>query len=306
MRGRLERALQRHPAVMERLRRLLVENQTFADVMWVVRGRQVAVLDYPVRQRPRYVQGAAPHPGLHALISRNDEAYADLLDRGRKYHEALAAIPVRSPEVTSGPTWINGWLPPMDMVVNYTLLAEERPARYVEIGSGESTKLARRAITDGGLRTELTSIDPHPRAEVDPLCDRVVRTTLEDSDLSIFDEVGAGDVVFFDGSHRSFMNSDVTVFFLEVLPNLPRGVTVGLHDIELPWDYPASWAQRFYNEQYLLAVHLLTRDDPASIVLPVRYVADTPALAEITRDLWRDPRLAELPRPVGGGFWFRT
>ena len=48
-------------------------------------------------------------------------------------------------------------------------------------------------------------------------------------------------MVFFDGSHRTFMNSDATVFFLEVLPTLPAGTLVGIHDIYLPDDYPADW-----------------------------------------------------------------
>ena len=180
------------------------------------------------------------------------------MERALEYREAFRAIPMRSSEITSRPIWVNGWLPAMDMLANYTVLAENDPLRYVEIGSGESTKLARRAIDERGLRTRLTSIDPHPRAEVDRLCDAVVRHKLEDADLAVFAECEPGDVIFFDGSHRSFMNSDVSVFFLEILPSLPPGVIVGLHDIELPWDYPTSWSGRFYNEQYLLAVYLLT------------------------------------------------
>ena len=65
--------------------------------------------------------------------------------------------------------------------------------------------------------------------------------------------LSAGDMVFIDNSHRAFQNSDVTVFFTEVLPALPAGVAYGIHDIFLPDDYPAGWSDRFYNEQYLLA-----------------------------------------------------
>jgi hypothetical protein len=305
MRARIEQVLQRHPSVMENLRRLLTENKSFADVMWVIRGRQLAILDYPVDARPRYGHGSPAHPRLRELVSRNDAAYAHFLKQALTHQDALAAIPVRSVEVTSEPTWVNGWLPAIDVVANYTVLVEHGPARYVEIGSGESTKLARRAIEDAGLPTRLTSIDPHPRAEVDRLCDTIVRSRLEDADLSTFADLESGDIVFFDGSHRSFMNSDVTVFFLEVLPELPEGVIVGLHDIELPWDYPSAWSGRFYNEQYLLAVYLLTRDQPESILFPVRHASVTPELAGVLDPLWAVPDLAELER-VGGGFWFRT
>ena len=39
--------------------------------------------------------------------------------------------------------------------------------QMLEIGSGNSTKFARRAIRDHRLCTRITSIDPHPRAEID-------------------------------------------------------------------------------------------------------------------------------------------
>ena len=109
----------------------------------------------------------------------------------------------------------------------------------------------------GGFETRIVSIDPQPRAEVDELCDRVLRVPLEAADLSVFDELSDGDVLFFDGSHRTFMNSDATVFFLEVLPRLADGVLVGVHDVFLPYDYPRDFADRYYSEQYLLAAHLI-------------------------------------------------
>lgn len=39
------------------------------------------------------------------------------------------------------------------------------------------------------------------------------RVPLEECDISVFDEMEAGDILFFDGSHRVFQNSDVVVFF---------------------------------------------------------------------------------------------
>src|ERR1019366_3993414 len=106
----------------------------------------------------------------------------------------------------------------------------------VEIGSGNSTKFVARAIADHGLETKIISIDPQPRAEIDSLCNEVMRKPLEKCNLDIFGTLGESDIVFADNSHQSFMNSDVTVFFCEVLPMLARGVTVGIHDIFLPQD----------------------------------------------------------------------
>lgn len=301
--NRLEAALQRHPRTITRLRDLLTDSPTFASAVWRLRAAQRVHLDYPVRSTPRYGHGKPSHSRLHQLISKHDDAYATLLTGALDYSEELASIPVMPGVGSALTSWRNGWLPPTDMVAHYALIRSERPGRYIEIGSGESTKLVRMAVKDGGLPTEIVSVDPYPRAEVNSLCDRVVRSRLEDADLAVFSDMQPGDIVFFDGSHRSFMNSDVSVFFLEVLPELPRGLLVGIHDIDLPWDYRPEWAIRYYNEQYLLAVHLLAA--APEIVFPSRHVAVTKSLASILDPLWADSRIPDMDR-VGGAFWFRT
>jgi len=57
-----------------------------------------------------------------------------------------------------------------------------------------------------------------------------------------------------------FMNSDVTAVMLDVLPRVPAGVMVGIHDIFLPYDYVESWSDRCYHEQYRLACYLLANE----------------------------------------------
>jgi hypothetical protein len=154
-----------------------------------------------------------------------------------------------------------------------TFLWERKPRRYFEIGSGYSTMFARHAITAAGLSTSITSMDPQPRAEIDAICDVRIRSGLENCDLAAFDELGSGDILFYDGSHRCFTNSDVTVFFLEVLPRLPPGVLVHIHDIFLPDDYPEAWNSRLYSEQYLLAAMLLSINPPFKVVLPCYFAS---------------------------------
>jgi hypothetical protein len=60
------------------------------------------------------------------------------------------------------------------------IVTKLNPKRYIEVGSGNSTKYVRRAISDHGLRTKIISIDPHPRAVIDTICDEVIRERLED------------------------------------------------------------------------------------------------------------------------------
>ena len=74
-------------------------------------------------------------------------------------------------------------------------------------------------------------------------------------------------MLFIDSSHRSFTNSDVTAFYLDILPRLKSGVLIHIHDVFLPYDYPPEWSDRFYNEQYLLACVLLTRNPAYEIQL---------------------------------------
>ncbi|WP_218009262.1 class I SAM-dependent methyltransferase [Herbidospora cretacea] len=265
--------------------------------------RRPIFIDHPIDPEPRFGHGRPAHGELSALIDRNRDRYADRLTRFADLAGALAAIPVRDRPSGTTPYWDNGWLPPLDALGLYGLLTETDPARYVEIGSGNSTKFARRAIADHGLRTRITSIDPAPRANVDALCDVVVRSPLERADLSVFTGLEPGDVVFLDGSHRVLMGSDVTVFFFEVLPLLPPGVLVHLHDIMLPFDYPPEWRWRHYSEQYLLAAFLLGDPGRYDVELPSAFVQHDPELRGLLRPLW--DRLGVTQHYLPASFWFR-
>lgn len=148
------------------------------------------------------------------------------------------------------PTYNNGFLPGLDILSIYGMLAEYAPKKYIEIGSGNSTKVARFAVENFGLPTQITSIDPFPRANIDALANTVIRKKLEDiDDLSfIYESLNSGDILFIDNSHRAFQNSDVTICFLEIIPQLKPGVIVQIHDIYLPDDYPVEISDRYYNE----------------------------------------------------------
>jgi hypothetical protein len=198
---------------------------------------------------------------------------------------------------------VNNFLPGLDGAAIYALLRAWAPGRYIEVGSGMSTKFAHRAKADGGLSTQITAIDPAPRNEVSALCDELVRRPLESLDLSLWSEVRPGDMIFVDGSHRVFMNNDVVAFFLDVLPSLPAGVLVGVHDIYLPYDYPEDVAERYYSEQYILAAYLLGGAD-VEVVLPAHY-ASVNMRAELDA-LWAtSPVFAEIQHH-GVAFWLQT
>ncbi|MFC5702964.1 class I SAM-dependent methyltransferase [Cohnella faecalis] len=272
----------------------------------MTREFQTIYLDYKVTPTPRFGWEKKPHGKLHAIIDRGREMYAERLSTFRTLAEPLSRIAMREDQARSDrPYWRNPWFTGLDALALYGLLSECKPQRYYEIGSGNTTKFAKQAVRDGQLGTYMVSIDPEPRTEIDALCDKVIRQPLEDTDLTLFDELEAGDFLFVDSSHRSFMNSDVTVVFMEVLPRLKPGVYVHFHDIFLPHDYPAAWAKTYYNEQYVLAAALLAEGTTFEIVLPNQFIVQDSELRALLLPVWERLGAPDLDN-VGGSFWLRT
>lgn len=197
--------------------------------------------------------------------------------------------------------WNNGYLPGLDIIILYLMIAEKKPSRFIEVGSGHSTKLAhlvRNSHSDG---TEIISIDPNPRAFVDDISDRIIRQPFEDLDLSTL-KIDDGDILFIDNSHRILPNSDAMVFFMEVLPDLPKGVIVHLHDIYLPYDYPQFMCNRFYNEQYGLASFLLANPKKYNTILPNYFVSQNEELSNIYNSIWDHENLEGVEQH-GASYW---
>ena len=73
------------------------------------------------------------------------------------------------PDTPPEPRWNQDWLPRLDALAAYVTVRQVRPARIVETGAGHSTRFLARAVRDGGLNTEITSLDPEPRATLNGL-----------------------------------------------------------------------------------------------------------------------------------------
>jgi hypothetical protein len=212
----------------------------------------------------------------------------------------FAEIPTEQPLGPAGaviPHWSNKYLPRGDAIALCGFLFKYNPAVYMEIGSGNSTKFAKRVVSHFNLRTKIISIDPQPRAGIDSICDEVVRAPVQMVPKGVFQALRKNNILFVDGSHRCLQNSDVTFVFLHILPNLHPGVLVHFHDIFWPEDYPSEWAERLYNEQYLLGVLLLFGSE-YEILYSSKYVSLDPGLSS---QFW-----ALLNRsPGGGSIWMR-
>ena len=268
---------------------------------------QTIHLEYKVDAKPRYGHGKPPHSQLYTIINKNRESYSDLLNSFLEYSEKIHLIKSSENEKnTNLPTWNNGYLPGLDIIGIYGLISKFKPKKYIEIGSGNSTKVAKKAITENLLNTDITSIDPFPRANIDHLANKVIRQPFEKiEDLKFITEtLESNDILFIDNSHRVFPNSDAMVCFMELLPYLKKGVLVHIHDIYLPYDYPQFMCDRFYNEQYVLAAFIIANSDRFKTILPNFFISEDPQLSKLIEPIWDHPNLINVERH-GGSFWLQ-
>jgi len=265
------------------------------------RPNRLALLDYDIVPSPLYTT-ERPHQQLLQLLQQQQNNYKQLLQQALQYKNSFNTIDLQE-TTAAAPVWNNGFFPGLDIVVLYTLLASMKPKRYVEIGSGTSTKIAAKAKAEQQLTTTITCIDPYPRKEITAVADEWLNVSLQQAPLSLFEQLEANDVLFFDGSHLLHANSDVQWFFMEVLPRLKPGVVVQVHDIYLPYDYPQNMCDRFYAEQYMLATMLLSNAERYEIISPNFYMSEDDELKTILKPLWK-----ELPgvEKHGGSFWWRV
>lgn len=268
-------------------------------------------LDYEFTPSPRYGHGRSPHAALYKMIEKKRADFEQYLTAFASFQEDFLDIPLNeSQEMPEKPYWGNGFFPGLDAISLHCMLCMVRPRTFCEIGSGHSTRFARHTIQRHSLPTQIISIDPHPRAEIDGICDAVVRQPVEDLDPGYFDSLGSGDVLFMDSSHRAFTNSDVTAFYLDLLPRLKPGVLIHIHDVFLPYDYPPEWSDRFYNEQYLLACVLLARNPSYEIQLANTFITYDAALNSRVSQLFDHPAMTEAAQydwitRTGWSFWMR-
>lgn len=219
-----------------------------------------------------------PVPELEPLFRRAQPGMVDLLAEMEGYRDRWHAFSGAEPP---DPRWEQSWFPGLDGAAAYSMVRKHRPRRILEIGSGHSTRFLARAILDGGSDTELFCIDPAPRASIAALEAQFFSRTLQETELSALPELAAGDVLFVDSSHLSLPGSDVDLIFSRLLPRLPAGVLVHVHDILLPDPYPETWRWRVYGEH-----------------LPVASWLAAGGLRVVFSSAWARSRMADLLPPA--------
>lgn len=307
--GKVLKALGTNP-LLERLARLKRKLHALKGIE-VLPGtpysRYAIPVDYlPSREyAPRYGYSHGKIEALEQWFAAHNDEYLKFLDYMRTLNVGHIPISQQEGEPLMA-AWRGGAICAFDLLALYAMVCKHRPKTYAEIGSGMSTCFVRQAIKDAGLDTRIISIDPNPRGEVDAICDEVKREGLETCDLSTFDQLGVGDILFVDGSHRAFMNSDVTVFFIDVLPRIKPGVLIHIHDVDLPWDYHDYFKHWYWNEQYMLAVYLMTGREHLDPILPTTWICRGMSLGDDKSLVFVDLGSAEANSSWkgGGSMWF--
>lgn len=240
-------------------------------------GEKLLRVDFPPPKnpRPRYGYGWPFHREIKNLLDAKALTQQALLEQCIKRASDYKKWPQTEPTNKQSLPWLqNPFLPKLDMVVLLGLINYIKPIRYIEVGSGISTRVVYQAKKKNLAKLEIISIDPEPRVEIKTFCSKVITKRLEDSNLNEIIKMSGEKTIFsFDGSHRCFPSSDVTVFFLEILPRLKKGTVVHIHDIYLPSDYSRNASERLWSEQYLLASYLLGGAKKIKILLPVYYLS---------------------------------
>ena len=150
----------------------------------------------------------------------------------------------------------------------YQIIRANKPKRIIEIGSGNSTLMAIKAIKKNQSEQlhytcEHICIEPYEMPWLEQMDITIIREKVEDMDLSFFSQLKENDILFIDSSHVIRPQGDVLFEYLELLPSLNKGVIVHIHDIFSPRNYLKSWLQddiRFWNEQYLVEAFLSNND----------------------------------------------
>ena len=225
------------------------------------------------------------------------------------FNRELLAIPyIPSPDGKRTFYYDNKMFRCGDAEYYYNIIRHFKPRSILEIGGGNSTLLARLAITnnqinDPGYRCSHTVVEPFEARYLEEVGCQVLRYPVETLSPDIVESLGQNDVLFIDSSHVIRPKGDVLFEYLELLPRLKPGVLVQVHDVFTPKHYLDRFAIEqvlFWNEQYLLE-SFLTLNSDFEVVGALNFLKHHHfgALAECC------PVLAAHPEGEPGSFWMR-
>lgn len=167
----------------------------------------------------------------------------------------------------------------MDLEFLYCMVRFLKPKRFIEVGAGWSSLVAMHALDNNrkeGYECRHALIEPYLRkyfVENESLkrSDEFINKPIQEVSLKIFDNMSRNDILFIDSSHVAKYGSDVNYLYFHIVPLLPSGCYVHIHDIFLPNDYHQKWIFEdtyIFSEQYLVMAFLMYNQE-----FPIRLAA---------------------------------
>jgi hypothetical protein len=179
---------------------------------------------------------------------------------------------------TVGYQFANGFYTSPDTEVLYSIVRHFQPKQILEIGCGNSTRITRQAIRDGSIETKLICLDPYPRRDVAEFADELFLEPVEASrSLELVKALQSGDVLFIDTSHEVRPANDCAYIYGVLIPQVPAGVIVHIHDIFLPYEYPEMMATgdaKTWGEQTVVSA-MLQGNPPWDVLWPGHWLQRT-------------------------------
>ena len=195
----------------------------------------------------------------------------------------------------------------------HCMIRSLKPNRVIEIGSGNSTKVIASALAlntaETGRTPKYTIIDPYPAKEVIDKCGvdvDLIERRVEETGIDVYSSLEENDILFIDSGHTVKIGADVNFLYLDVLPRVAPGTAVHIHDIPMPFEYPAVYAtnprfRAFWTESYLLQAFLAFNSE-FEVLLAMHYLQRTHG--DVFRDAFPhcDPT---IHRQQAASFWMR-
>jgi hypothetical protein len=224
--------------------------------------------------RERGVFSSAAYPVPKGFLQNG---YADVLN-ALPQHEKRFATFLEPADNDVGYQFNNGFFSSPDTEVLYTMVRRFRPKHILEIGCGNSTRIIRQAIIDGAFSSVLTCVDPCPRQDVSRLADNIITRSVETlNPIELAMNLGPDGLLFIDTSHELKPANDVAFIYGCLLPVVPVGTLLQIHDIFLPFEYVEDKAitrRLVWGEQYVVAA-LLAHEEDWEVLWPGHYLQRT-------------------------------
>jgi hypothetical protein len=121
---------------------------------------------------------------------------------------------------------------------------------------------------DGKRVPKITCVEPSPSDELRSSKEiELIPQFCQQVPLSLFGRLSAGDLLFIDSTHAVKVGSDVLRIYLEIIPHLPPGIFLHIHDITLPYAYTRDvFAMPYWWQETAMLMALLINNPKLSVL----------------------------------------